>query len=95
MLHLKWHFRNDKRDISTNPFKTKSTFNPTNKDAATEIYLSSLEEKLVKIEVQKEKSNNRGKREQDALYNLKNDETTLIKGADKGSAVVVWERGLY
>ena len=26
MLHLKWHFRNDERDISTNPFNTKSTF---------------------------------------------------------------------
>ena len=28
-------FRNDKRDISINPFKTKFTFNPRNKDAAT------------------------------------------------------------
>ena len=46
MLRLKWHFRNDKRDIPINPFKAKSTFNPRNKDAAIEIYLSSLEEKL-------------------------------------------------
>ena len=43
MLRLKWHFRNDKRDIHIKPFKTKSTFDPRNKDAA--IYLSSLEEK--------------------------------------------------
>ena len=36
MLRLKWHFRNDKRDLSINPFKRKSTFNPRNKNAAIE-----------------------------------------------------------
>ena len=46
MLRLKWYFRNDKRDVPINPFKAKSTFNPRNKDAAIEIYLSSLEEKV-------------------------------------------------
>ena len=54
MLHLKWHFRNDKRDIPINPCKTKSTFNPRNKDVTIEIYLSSLEEKLLKVEVPKD-----------------------------------------
>ena len=67
ILHLKWHFRNDKRDIPINPFKTKSTFNPRNKDATTEIYLSSLEEKPLKIEVPKDKFNNLTKGEWDAL----------------------------
>ena len=66
MVCLKWHFRNDKRDIPINPFKTKSTFNPRNKDVAIEIYLRSLEEKLLKIEVPKDKFNNLTKREQDA-----------------------------
>lgn len=51
-------FRKDKRSIPINPFKTKSTFNPRNKDTAIEIYLSSLEEKLLKIEVPKDKCNN-------------------------------------
>ena len=86
MLRLKWHFRDDKRDIPINPFKTKSTFNPRNKDAAIEIYLSSLEEKLLKIE--KDKFNNLTKGEWDALCNLKNDKAIVIKVADKGSAVV-------
>ena len=45
------HFRDDKRDISINPFKAKSTFNPMNKDATIEIYFSSLEEKPFKIDV--------------------------------------------
>ena len=48
MLRLKWHFRDDKRDLPINPFKTKSTFNPRSKDAAIEKYLRSLEEKLLK-----------------------------------------------
>ena len=96
MLRLKWHFRNDKIDLPINPFKTKSTFNPRNKDAAIEIYLSSLKENLLEIEVPKDKFNNLTKGERDALHILKNDRTIVIKGADKGSSVVVWaQRGVY
>ena len=29
------------------------------------------------------------------MYNLKNDKTIVIKGADKGSAVAVWNREDY
>ena len=50
-------YKNDKRDILTHPFITKSTFNPRNKDAGIELYLSSLEEKLLKMEVPKDKFN--------------------------------------
>ena len=57
--------------------------------------MSSLEEKPLKIEVPKDKFNNLTKGEWDALYNLKNDKTIVIKGADKGSAVVVWDREDY
>ena len=58
ILRLKWHFRNEKRNVPINPFKTKSTLiHPRNKDAAIEIYLTSLEEKLLKIEVPKDKFN--------------------------------------
>ena len=66
MFRLKWHFTNDKRDIPINPFKGKSTFNHRNKDAAIEIYLSSLGEKLLKADVPKDKLNNLTKGEQDA-----------------------------
>ena len=79
MLHLKWHFRDDKRHIPINPFKTKSSFNPRNKDATIEMHLSRLEEKLLKIEVPKDKFNNLTKGELDALYNLKNDKTIVIR----------------
>ena len=50
MLRLKWHFRNDEKEFDRNKFKLHSTFNLRNKDAAIEIYLSSLEEKIMKIE---------------------------------------------
>ena len=95
MLRLKWHFRNENKDIHRDMFKPKSKFNPRNKDAAIELYLSSLEEKLMKVEVPKDKFNNLTKSERKALYDLKNDKSIVIKSADKGSAVVLWDREDY
>ena len=69
--------------------------NPRNKDEAIEVYMSSLEEKLMKTEIPKDKYNNLTSKERQALYNLKNDKNIVIKGADKGSAVVVWDRQDY
>ena len=92
MLHLKWHFRNDEKEFDRNKFKAKSTFNPRKKDAAIEIYLSSLEEKLMNIKIPQNKYNNLTREERSALYNLKNDKNIVIKSADKGSTVVVWDR---
>ena len=95
-LRLMWHFRNDERIFDCNTkFKPKSTFNPKNKDVIIETYLSSLEEKLRDIYILKDNFNNLSKEERDALYSLKNDNAILIKGADKGSAVVVWDREDY
>ena len=56
MLRLKWFFWNDEKQFNPDKFKPKSTFNLRNKDAATEIYLSSLEEKLMSIEIWKDKT---------------------------------------
>ena len=76
-------------------FTPKSTLNPRNKDAAIKVYISSLEEKLMKIEIPKDKYNNLTSKERQALYDLKNDKNIVIKAADKGSAVVVWDREDY
>ena len=75
--------------------KPKSKFNPRHKDATIEFYLSSLEEKLMKVEVPKDKFNNLTKSDLKASYDLKNDKSVVIKSADKGSAVVVWDREGY
>ena len=85
-----------KREIFLlNHLKQNSLLTLGNKDVAIEVYLSCLEERLLKIEVPKDKFNSVTKGQRDALYNLKNDKTIVIKGADKGSAVVLWEREDY
>ena len=81
MLCLKWHFRNENKDIHRDMFKPKSKVNPRNKGGAIEIYLSSLEEKLMKVEVPKDKFNNLTISELKALYDLKDDENIEIKSA--------------
>ena len=95
MLRLKWHFCNESKDIHRDIFKPKPKFNPRNKDAAIELYLSSLEEKLTKVEFPKNKFNNLTNSERKALYDLKNDKSIVIKSADKGSSVLVWDREDY
>ena len=49
----------------------------------------------MKIEIPTYKYNNLTSKERQALYNLKNDTNIVLKGADKGSAVVVWDREHY
>ena len=49
ILRLKWHFRNEENDFGLDQFKPKASFNPHSKDVAIEIYMSSLEEKLMKL----------------------------------------------
>ena len=95
ILRLKWHFRNKENVFDLDQFKPKSTFNPRNKDAAIEVYMSSLEEKLMKIEIPKDKYNKRTSKERQALYDLKNEKNIVIQDADKGFVVVVWDREDY
>ena len=90
-----WHFRNDEKPFPYEKFRHKSTFNPRNKDTVIETYLSSLEERLLDIDISSKRFNNLTKEERNALHNLRDDTTIIIKGADKGSAVVVWDREDY
>ena len=73
-LRLEWYFRNDERDLITNPFKKKSKFNPKNSNS---------------------KYSNLTKEERNAIYSLRDDNTIIIKEADKGSGIVVWYRKDY
>ena len=47
------------------------------------------------IEIPSRRYNNLTKEERDALYSLRDDSSIIIKGADKGSVVVVWDRKDY
>ena len=94
-LRLMWHFRNDERPFCKDRFKPKSTFNPRNKDAVIETYLSCLEERLLDIEIPSKRFNNLTKNERNAMYSLKDDKSIIIKGADKGAALIVRDREDY
>ena len=92
MLQLKWHFCNENKEIHRDKFKPKSKFNPCNEDVAIRPYLSSLEEKLMNVEVPNDKFNNLTNSEQKALYDLKSNKSIVIESADEGSVVVVCDR---
>ena len=72
-----------------------SKVNPRNKDADIELYLSRLKEKLIKVEVPKDKFNNLNNSQWKALYDLKNHENIEIKSADNSAAAIVWDREGY
>ena len=57
-LRLMWHVRNDERSFVADRSRTKSSFNPRNKDAIIETYLSSFEERLLDIEIPSKRFNN-------------------------------------
>ena len=88
-----WHFRNDHRETDINPFKKNSKFNPF-RDAPIEIYLIRLEEETISLD-EKISYSNLTKGRRNALYLLRDDPSIIIKEADKGSAVVVWDREAY
>ena len=49
----------------------------------------------MKVEVPKDKFNSLTNNERKNVYDLQNDETIVMKSADKGSVVVVWDREDY
>ena len=93
-LRLNWHFRNEEKSETFNRFRPKSKFNPKGKDAAIEIYLSRLEEAILALDTNV-KYSNITKEEREALKSLQKDTSIIIKEADKGSGIVVWDRDDY
>ena len=94
-LRLKWHFW-ESEDFSEYPaFRPRSKFNPRHKNAAIELYLSKLEEELMSISAQGNNYSNVSREESKAINSLRSDRTIVVKEADKGSGVVVWDREDY
>ena len=94
-LRLKWHFRESEEFSEYPAFRPKSKFNPRNKDIAIEVYLSKLEEEIMNISANGSNFSNISREERAALNDLKSDRSIVIKEADKGSGVVVWDREDY
>ena len=90
-----WHFRNDERSFVADRLRPKSSFNPRNKDVIIETYLGCLEERLRDTEIPSKRFKNHTKEEREALYSLKDDPSIVIKGADKGFVVAVWDSEDY
>ena len=80
--------------FNINAFKQKSKFNPAKNDAAVEFYLSRLEEEILSLD-KKISYSNLTKGERNALHSLRDDTSIIIKEADKGTGVVVWDREDY
>ena len=54
-----------------------------------------MEERLLDTEIASKRFNNVTKKGWEALYNLKDDPSIIMKGADKRSVVIVWDREVY
>ena len=95
-VKLKLFFKDDENDFSQTPaFRAPSTWTPAINEVELEVYLSILEDELLQIEERGKNFSNLTLEEREALKALVNDEGIVIKPADKGSAIVVWDREDY
>ena len=96
-MRCKWHFRNElSENFSETPaFRPKSVWKPPKGHASLEVFLSRLEKELFSDDISESTQSNLSAEEWKALRGLAADKTIVIKGADKGSSVVVWDRSDY
>ena len=96
-VRVKWHFRNEPSpDFSNIPYvKSKSKWNPPKGHPAIEIFLSKVENDLFKVVDKELGYSNFTSEEWKALRSLADDKQIVIKKADKGSCVVIWDRDDY
>ena len=96
-MRIKWHFRNEPlENFSTIPaFRSKSSWKPPAGHPNLEVFLSSVEKELFEDIGTSLKYSNLSTEELKAIRSLADDRSIVIKKADKGSAVVVFERNDY
>ena len=93
-MRCKWNFRNEPTNNSskTRAFKSKPRWKPPKRHVSLEVFLSCVEKELFSDEMNNSTQKNLSAEEWKALRNLANDRSLVVKGADKGSSVVVWDR---
>ena len=76
-------------------YKLKSTWNPPKGPPALELFLSKVQEDIFSVLPGHPKKFNLNRGEYLSMRCLQNDRSVIIKPADKGSALVVWDRQDY
>ena len=96
-MRIKCHFRNEPtQDFSDKPvFSAKSTWNPSKGHPNIEVFLSQIELELFQIPDKCLPYSNLTKEEWLSVRSLADDRSIVIKKADKGSCIVVWDSGEY
>ena len=97
-MRCKWYFRGS--EVSENfseipSFRKKSTWIPPKGSASLEVFLGRVEDELFSIQPRQSRNLNLTKEEWSAVKSLKEDKSIVIKPADKGSCVVVWDKQDY
>ena len=96
-MRCKWYFRDEPyhnfREVPV--FRPKSNWKPPPGHPCVELFLSKLESELFSFLPGKSQAYNLTKEEWLAMRNLAEDRSIIIKPADKGSCVVVWDREDY
>ena len=96
-MRNKWHFR---ENITAGfseilAFRSKTTWTPPKGCASLEVFLSRVEKELFKYVAQRVQKYNLSKNQWRTLKMLIEDNSIIIKLADKGSCAVVWDRDDY
>ena len=93
-MRCKWYFRNENFETFSKipAFRSKSSWLAPQGHASLKIFLSLLEKELFANDLDEPLRSNACAEEWKALRNLATDSSVVIKVADKGSSVVVWDR---
>ena len=96
-MRCKWHFCNElSKNFSEKPaFRPKSVRKTPKGHASLQVFLSRLEKELFSDDISESTQSNLSAEEWKALRSLAADKTIVVKRADKGSSVVVWDRFDY
>ena len=96
-MRIKWHFRNEpSENFCTIPaFWSKSFWKPPTGQPNVEVFFSSVEKELFEDIGTSLRYSNLSTEEWKAKRSLAGDRSIVIKKADKGSAVVLWDRNDY
>ena len=96
-MRLKWHFRNEPTsEFSETPsFTPKSLWKPPKGHPSLEVFLSEIEKEIFAIPDSRLGYSNLSREEWQAMRSLADDRSIVIKKADKGSSVAVWDRYDY